>query len=202
MNKKLICRSLAPTLLLLACGRPPTAQNEADPRPTQAPSSAIGNAAVVTPPANASTDSSASNSEGSVNLAPPVLTPEAERGPKGVQNVLLSFARAIEQQKFDQAWSLLSPADQRKWSRQQFAGNFSGLKGIIVAIPTGTTEGAAGSIYYTAPVTITGTDENGRPIRAEGEAVLKRVNDVDGATSAQLRWHFNTLTLDWTHERE
>lgn len=57
----------------------------------------------------------------------------------------------------------------------------------------------AGSVYYTAPVAISGSDSDGRPVRIEGEAVLRRVNDVDGATPAQLRWHFDTLNLDWTH---
>ena len=39
----------------------------------------------------------------------------------------------------------------------------------------------------------------GRPVRIEGKAVLRRVNDVPGSTEAQRRWHFETLTLDWTH---
>ena len=60
-------------------------------------------------------------------------------------------------------------------------------------------EGAAGSSYYTAPVTVTSSDKDGRPVRIEGEAVLRRVNDVPGATPAQLRWHMDKVTLDWTH---
>ena len=76
---------------------------------------------------------------------------------------------------------------------------FADLGKITVAVPTGTMEGAAGSSYYTAPVTITATDKDGRPVRIEGEAVLRRVNDVPGATAAQLRWHFERLTLNWTY---
>lgn len=60
-------------------------------------------------------------------------------------------------------------------------------------------EGAAGSSFYTALVTITGGEKSGRPVRIEGEAVLRRVNDVPGASAAQLRWHFERLSLDWTH---
>ncbi|WP_197421820.1 MULTISPECIES: hypothetical protein, partial [unclassified Sphingomonas] len=129
----------------------------------------------------------------------PVLTPEAERGETGARDVLLDFARAIELRRFDQAWALLSPADRRKWSRSDFRSLFADLRKPIVAVPTGTLEGAAGSSYYTAPVTITGTDPSGRPVRIEGEAVLRRVNDIDGATAAQRRWHFQSLRLDWTH---
>lgn len=137
--------------------------------------------------------------DGSPDLTPPTLTPEAERGVKGARNVLLSFARAIELREYDQAWALLSTGDQKKWDKAGFARMFADLGKTTVAIPDGEMEGAAGSSYYTAPVTITANDQSARPVRIEGEAVLRRVNDVDGATPAQLRWHFDKLTLDWTH---
>ena len=137
--------------------------------------------------------------DGRPDLTPPALTPEAERGVKGARNVLLSFARAIELKEYDQAWALLSPADRKKWSKGEFAGIFTDLGETTVAIPEGDREGAAGSSYYTAPLAITASDRAGRPVRIEGEAVLRRVNDVPGATPQQLRWHFETLTLDWAH---
>ena len=137
--------------------------------------------------------------DGYPDLTPAKLTPEAEKGAKGARNVLLSFARAIELKEFDQAWAMLSPGDKQKWSKTAFAKMFADLGKITVAIPDGTIEGAAGSLYYTSPITITANDNNGRPVRIEGKSVLRRVNDVDGATPAQLRWHFDHLTLDWTH---
>ena len=94
---------------------------------------------------------------------------------------------------------MLSPADRRKWNRSDFRTLFADQRKPTVAVPTGALEGAAGSSYYTAPVTITATDKVGRPVRIEGEAVLRRVNDIDGATPAQRRWRFQSLTLDWTH---
>jgi hypothetical protein len=54
---------------------------------------------------------------------------------------------------------------------------------------SGESEGAAGSIYYTAPVTII---DGAR--RLTGEVVLRRVNDVPGATPEQLRWHIESTT--------
>ncbi|WP_235538746.1 hypothetical protein [Sphingomonas sp. Root710] len=131
--------------------------------------------------------------------APPRLTDEAAHGIEGARDVLLSFARAIERKRYGEAWALLSAADREKWSRPAFAAMFDGLGQVSVAIPDGTAEGAAGSLYYTAPVTITADDRDGRPVRMEGTATLRRVNDVDGASPEQLRWHFATLTLDWTH---
>ena len=133
------------------------------------------------------------------DLAPPVLTPEAERGVTGARNLLVSWARAIELEEFGQAWTLLSEQDRAKWTRQEWLRMFADLDRITVAVPEGTMQGAAGSLYYESPVTITATDHDGRPVRYEGEAVLRRVNDVEGATAAQLRWHFERLTLDWTH---
>lgn len=187
-----------PALLLVGCERaqPPEDGNRSTPTETTA---AQPTPIAAPTPSPARPDATPSPAPSADAAAVPELTPEAERGEKGARNVLLGFARSIEQKQFDRAWALLSPADQRKWSRTAFARLFADLDRITVAMPSGSIEGAAGSSYYSAPVSITGTDKDGRPVRIEGEAVLRRVNDVDGATAAQRRWHFETLTLDWTH---
>lgn len=198
MDRKAVCAALAPALILYACDRaatPATQQSiEAvdlegtpgvDPPPPSPP--------LMTPPvADAVND-------GYPDLTPPRLTPDAERSEKGARNVLLSLARGIEFREYDQAWALLSAADKRKWSKAEFARLFTDLGEANVAIGEGSMEGAAGSSYYTAPVAVTATTDDGRPVRIEGEAILRRVNDVPGATPEQLRWHFETLALDWTH---
>ncbi len=137
--------------------------------------------------------------DGFPRLVPPTLTPEAERSETGARSVLLTWTRAIELEEFDQAWDLLPDSAQAKWGRTEFAALFKGLQDITVAAPDGTIEGAAGSSYYTAPLTITANDEDRRPVRYEGEVVLRRVNDVPGASEVQLRWHIEQLSLDWTH---
>jgi hypothetical protein len=129
---------------------------------------------------------------------PPVLIDAAERGEKGARNVLLEFARAIEMKRFGVASALLGPAGAR-WSEEELARVFAGMGRLTVAVGDGAMEGAAGSSYYAAPVVVTGADRDGRPVRIAGEAVVRRVNDVDGATAAQLRWHFQELRLDWVH---
>ena len=193
MDRKIICAAFAPSMLV-ACEQAAIPGNDAvstnEPTPATGPVADAGTGAPATPEAPAADKP---------DLRPPLLTPEAERGEKGARNVLLSFARAIELKEFGQAWALLSPADQEKWSKASFADMFAGLGKITVAMPSGTMGAAAGSIYYTAPVTITANDKDGRPVRIEGEAVLRRVNDVDGSTAEQRRWHFENLTLDWTH---
>ena len=56
-------------------------------------------------------------------------------------------------------------------------------------------EGAAGSIYQTVPVTVEATTDTGARQRFAGNYVVRRVNGVDGATAAQLRWHLGSATL-------
>lgn len=196
MDRHSISAALLFALMLGACDRTGASQEAVAPAPTA--SQGAGTRTDAKPlPADAPATEADGTDDGRPELGPPELTPEAERGVEGARNVLLSFARAIEQKEYGQAWALLSPADKRKWSKEQFAALFADLDGTIVAVPTGTAEGAAGSIYYTVPVTITGNGKIDRPVRIEGLAVLRRVNDIDGATGAQLRWHFETLTLDW-----
>lgn len=188
-------------LALAGCGQPGSPDNASTPVARDDPAARDDGPPLPAPstiPAHTAPQSAPPNATAS-DFAPPVLTPEAERGEKGARNVLLSFARAIELQQFGQAWAMLSEADRQQWSRAQFAAIFAGLNKITVAIPSGSLEGAAGSSYYTAPITITGSEQNGHPVRIEGKAVLRRVNDVDGATAAQLRWHFERVTLAWTH---
>ena len=151
------------------------------------------------PPPPPATASEPGVNDSEPDLTPATLTPEAERTEKGARNVVLSFIRAIELKAFDQAWAMMSDADQAKWSEAEFAKMFADLGNITVASPTGTIEGAAGSSYYTAPLTITANDKNGRPVAYDGTLVLRRANDVPGASAEDLRWHIYRTTLDWTH---
>jgi len=134
------------------------------------------------------------------SAGPPVLTDAAERGEKGARNVLLEFARAIEMKRFGEASALLGPAG-AQWGEGELARRFAGMGRLTVAVGDGTMEGAAGSSYYSVPLSVTGADREGRLARIAGEAVVRRVNDVDGATAAQLRWHFASLRLDGVSPR-
>lgn len=75
-------------------------------------------------------------------------------------------------------------------SETDFAARWAGLHYPKVTPGKGTGEGAAGSLYYSAPVTIT---DGQRVIK--GDVVLRRANDVEGATPEQLRWHIESTTL-------
>lgn len=55
----------------------------------------------------------------------------------------------------------------------------------------GRQEGAAGSLYYEAPVTL----RFGDAPPETGTLTLRRVNDVDGASPEQLRWHIERAAI-------
>lgn len=129
--------------------------------------------------------------ESAPDLSPAQLTPEAEKGEKGARNVLLSFIRAIELREFDQAWEMMRGQAHESMSSEPFGARFDGFGKITVAAPVGSMEGAAGTLYYSAPATITGS--NGQVLK--GEIVLGRVNDVPGASEEQLRWRVARFNL-------
>jgi hypothetical protein len=74
---------------------------------------------------------------------------------------------------------------------------FAGYEQPTIAIAGIEQEGAAGSLYCTVSGTLT---DAARPAQ-KGELVLKRVNDVPGATAAQLRWTIRSSTFVEKMER-
>jgi hypothetical protein len=75
-------------------------------------------------------------------------------------------------------------------SPQAFAKRWSVLKQPQVTIDIGLGDAGAGSLFYTAPVTIT---DGAR--RIAGQVSMRRVNDVDGASPEQLRWHIEKSSV-------
>ena len=57
-------------------------------------------------------------------------------------------------------------------------------------------EGAAGSSYAEVRVRVEAVTTEGTPQRFQGAYVVRRVNDVPGATAEQLRWHFDAARLE------
>lgn len=89
------------------------------------------------------------------------------------------------------AWSLDAQMTPEKLSKEFGANAHPKL-----AVGKGDVEGAAGSLYYEAPVVVDYGD--GRAAR-RGTIVLRRVNDVPGASEEQLNWRIertSTLTLE------
>lgn len=161
------CPALLAALgLLAACGQ---GEREAA-GPTAAPTAAPS--AVVAP---------------TVPAAPAALS--TSRDPA---QVLLGWARAVSLRDWDAAFAYWGEHGEASgMTAAQFRGAWDRLRDPVVDVGPGQQEGAAGSSYYTAPVTIT---DGAR--RISGEVVLRRVNDVPGATPEQLRWHIESSTLE------
>lgn len=120
-----------------------------------------------------------------------VATPGEPSRSRDPAEVLAGWKRAVETRDWATVrayWGDHGAAS--KLAPKAFAARWSGLLDPRVTIGKGELEGAAGSSYYTVPVRII---DGPRTLR--GEIVLRRVNDVPGASDEQLRWHIESSTL-------
>ena len=83
--------------------------------------------------------------------------------------------------------------------RQSYArfrrGYAQTVRASVTPIPPFVSEGAAGSIYTTVRVRVDALLRSGRHQHFAGNYVLRRVNDVPGATAQQRRWHIVSAHL-------
>lgn len=103
--------------------------------------------------------------------------------------LLQFYANAVGAERWDaaaSAWS--SDADV---SAQILIANYGG-SGTRLAIGKGDLTNAAGSLFYEAPVTIQAGD--GQEARS-GTIVLRRINDLPGASEEQLSWRIELSSL-------
>lgn len=123
-------------------------------------------------------------------------TSQAAKGKAGARAILDGWASALERRDWatargawghDGADSGLDPA--------AFARAYDRYRDIRISIGEGEGDAAAGSLYYQAPVTLTAQLRDGRQVRMAGPVTLRRVNDVDGASAADLRWHISRSDL-------
>jgi hypothetical protein len=121
--------------------------------------------------------------------AKPTVDP---KGAEAAAALVSGFADLLNAGKFNDAYMLLGPnAPPRADFDRQFS-RYSHLK-VTVGKP-GDQEGAAGSIYLSVPLTVSG-DLDGKHSTRSATAIMRRVNDVPGSTEAQRRWHIERI--DW-----
>lgn len=100
------------------------------------------------------------------------------------------FAALLNSGRFEDAYMLLGPDAA---PRRSFDRKLRPLQRLHVTVHAANDpEGAAGSIYVSVPLSLSGT-EDGRPVRRSGTAVLRRVNDVPGSSEAQRHWHIERI---------
>lgn len=110
--------------------------------------------------------------------------------------VVQRYYSALNARDYGTAWAQWGEDGRPGQSFDQFEAGFAGTRSTRVTI--GRLEpgdAGAGSIYQTVPVTVDSQLADGTRQRFVGDYVLRRVNDVDGATPAQLRWHIGQAKL-------
>lgn len=107
------------------------------------------------------------------------------------------YYRDLAQHRYRAAWRLWAREGQASGaSLVAFRAGFANTRSTAVRVagPVAS-EGAAGSIWATVPVEVDATTRAGRRQRFRGTYTLRRVNDVDGSTAQQRRWHIERATL-------
>jgi len=105
---------------------------------------------------------------------------EDRRDPERLLRFYSNALRVGDWQAAARAWSLDAQMTPEKLSAQ-----FGGSTPPKIAVGKGDTESAAGTSFYEAPIVIDFAD--GRP-SLRGTVVLRRANDVPGASEEQLVW--------------
>jgi hypothetical protein len=126
-------------------------------------------------------------------VPPPQLTVPSPSASLDPGKVLLAWAGAMSLKQWDAAYLYWeNKGAGTGMNLDQFKTHWGRLGNPEFEIHPGVGEGAAGSLYYTAPVVLI---DGAR--RIEGEVVLRRVNDVVGASAEDLRWHVESHTLEF-----
>lgn len=114
-------------------------------------------------------------------------TPFTPESAQGAANVVQSFYGLLEAGRAAEAARLMrggSPPDVARYSSYH----------AQIGAP-GRTEGAAGSLFVEVPVVIYGRLKTGQEVHESGKAVLRRANDVPGATPEQRQWRIERIEL-------
>lgn len=121
--------------------------------------------------------------------------PKGPIDPKSTEaagQIVQSYGALIEQKRWSEANALWGHAE----NATAFQAALGQYRNVHLEIgDLGEPKGAAGSIFVTMPVVFYGDGKDGKPLRRSAIVTLRRVNDVDGSTEAQRRWHIDRI--DW-----
>lgn len=183
-------KAMAVAILLLAgCSRQPAQQNDAAAsQATTAPTNAASEAPKA--PEAAAVPAARKPADRKV-----LIEPKGPIDPKSVEaagQVVQHYGALIEQGRWTESRTYWGSAA----AAQSFERNFRSYADVHVEIgDLGEPEGAAGSIFVMEPVTFYGKTNAGGTYRRPAEVTLRRLNDVDGSTEAQRRWHIERIEL-------
>ncbi|MEO9129964.1 MAG: hypothetical protein ABI240_02020, partial [Sphingomonas sp.] len=110
--------------------------------------------------------------------------------------VVRRYYAAINAHDYSTAWSQWGENGRPDQTRSAFEAGFAHTRSTKVAIgQLEPGDAGAGSIYQPVPVTVDAMLDDGTHQRFSGSYVVRRVNGVDGASPAQLRWHIDSAKL-------
>jgi hypothetical protein len=115
-----------------------------------------------------------------------------DRSAAAAVQVVQDYYAAIQHHDYAAAHALWSGGH----SLAQFRKGYAKTAWVkLTPVPPVTVEGAAGSLYADVQVRVDAGLKGGQRQRFVGVYTLRRVNDVDGATVAQRRWHITSAKL-------
>ncbi|WP_371181548.1 hypothetical protein [Xanthomonas sacchari] len=120
----------------------------------------------------------------------------AADSPQAAADVVRRYYAAINARDYATAWQQWGEDGRPGQSYAAFKAGFAQTRAVKATIGAlGRSDGAAGSVYQPVPVTVEATLADGTRQRFRGDYVLRRVNGVDGASAAQLRWRIDSAQL-------
>jgi hypothetical protein len=135
----------------------------------------------------------AAKSAAKAEAPPPPLAIPAPSASRNPAEVLLAWAGAMSLKQWEAGYFYWeNKGAGTGMNLDQFKAHWGRLTNPEFEVHPGVSEGVAGTLYYTAPVVLI----DGKA-RIEGEVVLRRVNDVAGASAEDLRWHIESHTLEF-----
>ena len=129
----------------------------------------------------------AANNAVEANEAAPIVD---TKSPAAARSVMVDYASLVENGDFAKAADYWTNAG----NAAQFAADLEHYPKAAMSVgEPGEIEGAAGSSFIHMPVVLNLTLRSGAPYSMTCKAVLRRVNDIAGATEKQLRWNIQSI---------
>ena len=119
-------------------------------------------------------------------------TPAGERSVDAAVQIVRDYYAAIQRRDYRTAHALWSGGNDLAAFRRGYART---ARVTVRPIPPFDAEGGAGSIYAEIRVKVDAVLKSGQHQHFAGSYTLRRVNDIDGSTAAQRRWHITGAHL-------
>jgi hypothetical protein len=123
---------------------------------------------------------------------PVAPTPPKDRSVEAAVQIVRDYYAAIQGHDYHKAYRLFPNGHSFAAFRRGYAQT---VRVSVTPIPPYDAEGGAGSVYAEINVRVDAVLRSGIRQHFAGSYTLRRVNDVDGSTAAQRRWHIMSAHL-------